>query len=236
MADGQIEFLPWEGPYPLGRHIRHDVRSRAFAAPRGAEPTRDKRHRTYGAKIDQGNLGCCVPTTGAHAMNSVPLRATVAPAPTYKIDTVHNWYRAVTAIDPFPGAWEPDDTGSSGLALGQVLKDKGLISRYEWAFGFQHGLSVIPQQPLLQGTYWTDGMFYPDADGRVRPTGGDAGGHEYLWVGVELRSKLTRADNRSWFLNSWANWGLGQFFYMTWDDHEALLARDGDLVVLTPRA
>lgn len=233
MADGQIEYLEWDRddvPHQLGRHIRHDPMSRMFAAPRGAEPTRDKRHRTYGKKIDQGQLGCCVPSTGVHNLNTLPARLLIAPQPTLTISHVHDLYRAVTREDPFPGEWEPDDTGSSGLALAKVLKARGLISRYEWGFGFQHGLSVINERPWMQGTWWTNDMFFPDSDGRVHPTGGDAGGHEYLWVGVELRSKLTRADNRSWFLNSWPNWGVNQFFYMTWDDHAALLARDGDIV------
>jgi hypothetical protein len=118
--------------------------------------------------------------------------------------------------------------------VAQELKARGLISLYEHAFGFQHGLRVIQQRPLMQGTYWPEGMFYPDPTGRVRPTGRDAGGHEYLWVGTELRSKLTRADNRSWFVNSWGwEFGVNGYFYLTWDDHEALLARDGDLIAVS---
>lgn len=233
MSDGQVELLPWypqEG-YTLGRNIQHDVRSRAFAAPRRAEPAADKRHRIYGSRLDQGQVGACTGFAGAAMCNASPLRQTIAPAKTKTSADGLDFYRGATRRDPFPGEWEPNDTGSSGLAVCQELQARGLITGYEWAFGFAHGLSVITAKPLMQGTWWTEAMFTPDADGRVRPTGQDAGGHEYLWIGVELRSKITRADNRSWFVNSWSSeWGVRGYFYMTWDDHEALLARDGDLV------
>ena len=81
-------------------------------------------------------VGCCVPSAGAHALNTLPARKLVSPAPTLKIDTVHDWYRAATRADPFPGEWEPDDTGSSAVALGGVLRSRGLIGQYQWAFGF----------------------------------------------------------------------------------------------------
>jgi len=233
MSDGQTVQIPWDrgAPHPLGRHIVHDVRSRAFAAPRRAEPTRDKRHRVYGKRLDQGRVGACTGYTAAAALNTEPARRLIAPAPTLVNAHGLDFYRGATARDPWPGTYEPDDTGSSGLAVCQELAARGLISRYEHAFGFQHGLEVITQRPLLQGTWWTEGMFTPDSSGRVRPTGEDVGGHEYLWVGVELRSTTTRADNRSWFVNSWgAGWGLNGLCWMTWDDHADLLARDGDLI------
>lgn len=238
MADGQIEYIPWDKNmgHGLGRHIRHDPRSRNFAAPRKAEPTRDKRHHRYGSVLNQGQLGACTGFTGAHNLNSAPMRSifTLLKSPTFKAEDAISFYSGATARDPFPGVYPPDDTGSSGLAVAQELQARGHVKLYEWAFGFQHGLGVISQRPLMQGSYWTYNMFYPTIDGQVRPTGGDAGGHEYLWMGVELRSKTTRSDNRSWFLNSWgAEWGLNGYFWMTWDDHEALLARDGDLVVLS---
>jgi hypothetical protein len=233
VSDGLTQEIPWDPeavPHPLGRHIRHDVRSRAFAAPLGPEPTQDKRHRVY-RKLNQGSLGCCVPTAGAGALNTAPTRSLVTPRPTIAMPTVHDWYRRVTRVDPFAGEWEPTDTGSSALALGEVLTDLGVINRYDWAFGFAHGLANISERPWLAGTWWTNDMFHPDADGRVHPTGGDAGGHEYEWVGVELRSRLTRGDNRAWFVQTWGlDYGVNGYFYMTWDDFAELVARDGDLV------
>lgn len=174
----------------------------------------------------------CTGFAAAHCLNAEPARALVRPEPTLTEAHAFDFYRGGSRLDPWPGAWEPEDTGSSGLAVCQHLRNIGRIPRYEWAFGFQHGLEVISYAALMQGTYWPEGMFHPDADGRVRPTGPDAGGHEYLWAGVEVRSKLTPSQNRSWFLNSWGRWGKdgAGWFYMTWDDHEPLLARQGDLI------
>lgn len=240
MADGDLVQLPWpdDAPHPLGRSIRHDPASRNFPAPRRAVPTKDKRHRVYGAKLDQDGIGACTGFTAAHCLNAEPARAFVRPEPTLTNAHAFDFYRGGSRLDPWPGAWEPEDTGSSGLAVCQHLRNIGRIPRYEWAFGFQHGLEVISYATLMQGTWWPEGMFHPDADGRVRPTGPDAGGHEYLWVGIEIRSKLTPSQNRSWFLNSWGRWGKygSGFFYLTWDDHEALLARQGDLIRPAPEA
>jgi hypothetical protein len=139
-------------------------------------------------------------------------------------------YSEATSKDPFQGQYPPTDTGSDGLTVCKVLQSRGYITSYEWAFGFQHGLSVISQYAMMQGTEWTNAMFHPEADGRVHPEGSVAGGHEYVWVGVEIVSKLDSTQNRSWFLNSWGNsFGVNGYFYMTWPDHEALLARNGDL-------
>jgi hypothetical protein len=138
------------------------------------------------------------------------------------------FYEEATVTDPYPGSYPPTDTGSDGLSVCKTMVTEGWISRYEWAFGFDHGLSVISQYALMQGTEWTNDMFHPDLDGRVHDGGGLAGGHEYLWVGVEIRS--TFAHCRSWFVNSWGTgWGKNGYFYLTFPDHEALLARNGDL-------
>ena len=231
MSDGQVEYIPFEDPR-LGRHIRHDPDNRRFAAPRGEAPTQDKRHRVYGKRLDQFNVGACTGFTGAHALNALPKRRDVAPKRTMTNADALAFYSGATGRDPWEGIYPPTDTGSSGLAVALELRDRGLITGFEWAFGFQHGLDVIDEKPLMQGTWWTDDMFHPDADGRVHPRGSDAGGHEYLWQGVEIRSKLNPSQNRSWFLNSWGVWGENGYFYMTWSDHEALLARDGDLISL----
>lgn len=249
--------LPKEDPR-LGRHVYHDEQSRNFPAPRQATPTSDIRHRNFSRyKLYQADIGACVAFTGAQAMNTSPYRAQRVlrevnkgvlsrQVKLYREATAFEWYSAITKIDPFPGSWPPDDTGSNGLAMAKHLLAIGEISRYEWAFGYDHGVQSLPLGPLMQGTWWTWDMFRPAPDGRVRPMGGDAGGHEYLWVGLEVRSKLNPSQNRSWFLNSWEDernarlWGVepdgsgpgGGYFYMTQDDHRHLLSRQGDLIRL----
>lgn len=233
MSDGDVERIPWdpEAPHPLGRHLRHDPRSRAFAVPRAAAPVVDVRHRRYGPKLNQGSVGACTCFAAAHTVNTNPVRRGLAGRSTARGVDAMRWYERATALDVFAGQFPPDDTGSSGLAACQALVEAGVISRYEWAFGFEHGLDSIAAGPFMQGTWWTEAMFRPDADGRVHPTGADAGGHEYEWVGVEVRSKLNPSKNRAWYMNSWgAGWGEAGYFYMTFDDAAALVGRDGDLI------
>lgn len=234
MSDGVVQQIPWVTPDPeamnLGRSIRHDPRNRAFPIPTaGAVPTSDVRHRNYGRKLYQDGIGACTCFAASHAVNFAPFRSARRPARTLNAADAFALYRIASARDPWPGSWEPDDTGSSGQAACQALIEKGYATGYEWAFGFDHGLSVIAEGPLMQGTWWTVDMFRPDASGLVHPTGSDAGGHEYLWVGVDVSAR------ESWFLNSWQEsaakpWGRNGYFKMSWDDHRALLARGGDLV------
>jgi hypothetical protein len=223
MADGQVELIPFDDPR-LGRHIRHDPRSRNFALPRGAPPTKDVKHRNWGRKLEQ-YVGSCTGHTGAHFLNHMPHRASVRPRKTMTTEDAMRFYSRATHLDPWPHVYPPTDLGSSGLAVCEAIVEEGLATRYEWAFGFDHGLSQISAAPLMQGSWWTYDMYFPDPDGRVHPTGRRVGGHEYLWAGVDVRRQ------RSWFLNSWgAEWGVGGRFYLTWDDHADLLAQDGDLV------
>jgi hypothetical protein len=198
----------------------------------GAAPTVDVKHRNWGVRLNQGNVGACTGFTGAHALNHSPLRQAIRPGLTQRAMQALAFYSRASQLDPWPGSYPPNDTGSSGLAVCKAMQELAHISGYQWAFGFTHGLSQIAQGPLMQGTEWTYSMMVPDRDGRCHPTGDLAGGHEYLWVGVDV------AARRSWFLNSWGlGWGGAALvagrrghFYLTWDDHAALLARDGDLV------
>ena len=250
MSDGQVESIPFEDPR-LGRHIRHDPRNRDHAVPRRAVSDRgDIRWRNHSRhKLFQGRVGACTGFTGAQALNTEPYRAGRR-ARGLRLTTNEDgfaYYSGATARDPWPGVWPPTDTGSSGLAVAQEMQARGEIVGYQWAFGYDHGLAALAEGPLMQGSWWTADMFRPEPGGRVRPTGQDAGGHEYLWVGHEVRSKLQPSQNRSWFVNHWEDeaagdyWGVtpsgdpgpgGGYFWMTADDHRQLLDRDGDLVQL----
>lgn len=228
-----LEYLPWEAPegVSLGRHIRHDERNRGFALPRAAAPDVDVRHRNWGRKLYQDGIGSCTCHTAAHAVNTMPLRAQRRPAKTLTNADAFALYRIATARDPWPGTWEPDDTGSSGQAACIALVGTGRATGYRWAFGYEHGRTQIAEAPLMQGTWWYTGMFDPSPSGQVRPTGARAGGHEYLWVGTEVRN----GERRNWFLNSWHRrehpWGKGGYFWMTEADHRSLVDdQQGDLV------
>lgn len=215
-------------PFPLGRHddapANHDPRSRSFAALADL-PVRTKAWRRYGAVLDQGDLGSCTGNAGTHAQNHAPYHRTGEHVGTQA--DARDLYSAATAIDPYPGQWPDDDTGSDGLAIGKVLKARGKVTEYRWAFGLDHVLATAMVGPVMLGTVWRSGMFYPSESGMVYPTGSEVGGHEYLLTGVNTAGRIVRCQN------SWGpGWGDYGKFYMTYAALAELLAAGGDALLL----
>ena len=209
--------------FPLGRKVQHDVRSFKFAAPE-EHPVKTKTWRRYGRILDQGDVGSCTGNAAAQAANSFPLR-TKGKIMT-EADALALYTRA-TELDSFEGTYPSEDTGSSGLAVAKAGVEKGLWTRYEWAFGLDHMLSSLMEGPLLIGTDWYHDMFWPDVNGFVKPTGTLVGGHEYLCSGVNVRGKYLT------FTNSWSSlWGIKGQFRMTFEDFQKLLDAEGDVILL----
>lgn len=230
MADGDLLVLPEADglPHRLGRNVNHDPQNRrflAFGAPVTAIKT--KTHRLYGDPLNQGNLGQCVPSAGLGALNTVPLRTL---GKVWRSADITRFYRLVTATDPFPGQYEPDDTGSDGGSMGKVLRSLSLISEWRWCFGYEATRQAIMVSALMTGIGWTESMFYPDARGRVSITGGDVGGHEFVLRGYNLP-----ADE--WLcLNSWGLWGLRGHFILTGPQLRERLEAGGDVTQLVRAA
>lgn len=209
----------------LGRHINHDSISRLYrVSPKNVE-IKDVRHQRYISVFDQGNLGDCVPNAANGLRGTGPHFKHVKTETKFPLNDNGNkeLYRAVTRTDPYPGAWEPDDTGSDGLSVAKVLTDSGDIPGYLHAFSLNDVLQTLMNLPMITGVYWYSDMFNPSPEGLVTPTGSIAGGHEF--VVDEYRS------DRGWigFTNSWsANWGVRGRFYMEAEKYGDLLAKDGD--------
>lgn len=213
-----------EVTYRLGRTVNHDPRSLAFPAAVSTKPLRPVEWRLNAPVLDQGETSSCTGNAGAQALNSDPYWHAGTPFLTEK-DAIH-FYTEATRIDPFPGTYPAQDTGSNGLSVAKVLKREGRIRSYTHAFGLDHVRAALQLGPVMVGTMWKSDMFNPDARGTVTPTGDDAGGHEYLLVGDDQKGRLK-------FLNSWGNgWGKGGFFYMSYDNFSLLLKAQGDATVL----
>lgn len=213
-------------PFPLGRNVEHDPRSRAFAfAPATEVPLRTKVWRRYGNVLDQGNVGACTGFAMAHTLNSAPNY--VKGEGTLKNPDGLRLYSRATSLDEFPGEYPPEDTGSSGLGVCKAAMEFGYITRYDWAFGFAAFLQALMHSPVAVGTYWYDQMFYPDVNGFVRPLGQRVGGHEYVAAGI-----YSLTDRVLVFQNSWSKlWGVNGRFFMTFDDFATLLSQEGDAVI-----
>lgn len=220
-------------PFPLGRHVNHDPRSRAYAfkAPAGISYSAVKwsRHVTV---FDQGNLGSCTGNAAIGCMATGNFYATISGEPQrYTLDEsgAIACYEYATMIDPYPGEYPPTDTGSDGTSVATVLKTASMISGYTHALTLDDAMAALQNQPLIFGLDWYENMFYPTADGTLKVSGALAGGHEIVvdeWDPVTSRVGIT---------NSWADgWGLGGRAYIPLAGFKQLLARDGDVTVFVP--
>lgn len=231
----------------LGRHVRHDSRSAAYAVPvlpRAAIKSVEwERHIPI---LDQGNVGSCEPNTGVELLATdaagytgvtsvtVPKADTqgeFAAGSTWDLNenTALQLYRLLTRIDPYPGQWEPDDTGSDGLTLAKALVMLGLSDKYSHAFSYKAAVSALQSGPVAFGTVWYNSMFEPDKNTgeiTVDPGSGVAGGHAYM------SRKFDSDNDRVWLDNHWAeSWGLDGRAWISGKAMTALLKAQGDVTV-----
>jgi hypothetical protein len=218
---------------PLGRHVNHDPRSRqyAFKAPKNAPPLVSVRHNINLGILDQGEIGSCVPNTGTEYLAWDGIFYTLSKDIQDKLGEPFavDLYRKVTRKDPFDGAWEPDDTGSDGLTLAQVLKELGLISGYVHTFDVLSALTALQTSPLAIGIEWLQGCFFPDSKGQILYSGNAAGGHEILV------DEYDAENQRVWIRNHWTDsWGIKGRAWFSVADFTRALKNDGDVIVLVP--
>jgi hypothetical protein len=205
-------------PRQLGRQVVHDPRSRNFPGPRAAGVLKSKRHRVYDPYPNPNQpVGCCTGVAECVMANTVGNRVR---GKILRMDTALDLYRRASRTDPWPGAWEPDDTGSSGLAAAKASVAAGIGIGYSWFFGVEHVLRGLQLHPISVGAWWYESMFSPHPDTLlVRPRGGRAGGHQWTLVGYDHVRK--EVEGICW-------WGEFRRFRMTVADFGALLEDDGD--------
>lgn len=216
----------------LGRVPQFDDRSRDFpmAAALDDLPKRYKA-RSYtwsvGAHLDQGNEPSCVGFAWTHDLLARPAVVDMDPG-------FASWvYKTAQRFDAWAGEGY---AGTSVIAGAKVIQKRppamsegrGLIGEYRWIFGDLDALikTLGYFGPVVFGTWWYDGMFTPDRDGYVRPTGQPAGGHAYLVKAVDVRNK------RFSIHNSWGTgWGQNGDAWLSFDDAIRLLNEQGECCV-----
>lgn len=232
-------------PYPLGRLLEHDPRSKLDQYRAAQAPAlKTTMHRHYGKILDQGNLqsqtavaaylamvgaegvdalGSCTGNGTVQVLNSAPLRHG-RPLLT-EVDAIKLYSRA-TVLDGFPGTWPPSDDGSSGLAAMKAAKEAGYISAYHHAFGIDQALAALVLSAVIIGITWRDTMWEVDGNGYLDISGNDVGGHEPALIGLD-----TRRDHVV-MLNSWGpTWGRNGRAYLRFADLDVLLRAQGDVTV-----
>jgi hypothetical protein len=210
-------------PYPLGRVVEHDERSRFYQAAQ-APAQRSVLWGHHAPVLDQGQLGSCTGNATAQLINTDYFIKSRGAGYLTENDAVQ-LYETATVLDGIPNnTYPPTDGGSTGLGAAKAGVKLGYFTGYKHAFGFAHFCAALQLQPVIVGTEWTEGMFTPTAKGFVKPTGDVAGGHEYLALGVDYATKTLT------FLNSWSSaWGLQGRFHMTFAAFTTLLINQGDV-------
>lgn len=190
----------------FGRLPAPDTRDRMHLM--GAVPTlRTQMFWITGPVLDQGAEPACVGYAWKQFLQTTPRRTLVGPSGQLI-------YNEAQFVDEWPGE---NYAGTSVRAGAKVLSGRGHLTEYIW--GFDVGTLqnyILTRGPVVLGTMWYQGMYTPDKNGWVYPTGGVAGGHAYVACGYSSVKNAFRC------INSWSRgWGqLGKFWL-----HKAELAR-----------
>lgn len=240
-----IRRIPSTDPR-LGRHVRHDDRSRAYRFPTEGLTLRSVRHTRRIPVLDQGQLGSCTGNAGIGACGTDPLYGSVPSriqpllvaqgAYPLNEDGAVELYSAATRLDDAPGQYPPTDTGSDGLSVAKALKAAGMIAGYRHTFTLQDALLALTVTPVLTGVNWYNSMFDPQPDGRlvVDFASGLAGGHEFVVDEIDVENEDI------WATQSWGPaWGVFRDgrpgrFRIGFTDYGRLLAQQGDVTIFVP--
>ena len=143
----------------------------------------------------QGDKPRCVGYSGATFWASAGSKAGIKPDVTNADGDA--LYLECKIEDGEPGV----ENGSTLRSLANVLKRRGIIDAYsltnnctdvkEWVSNY--GCAIL-------GIWWYEGMFNPDSEGFIHPTGSKAGGHAIV--------KRAREIDRGRLHNTWSkDWG-----------------------------
>ena len=139
----------------------------------------------WGRIYNQGGLDKCPGEHGLGSCVGQSVSAALRAAPYMREDvTPCEIYRGAQEHDEWPGT---DYEGSSVRGGLKYAKLKGYITSYHKLTSIsavEAWLSSRRGGPVVAGSDWYTGMFYPDKKGYIEPTGSVEGGHAYAlrWV------------------------------------------------------
>jgi hypothetical protein len=205
----------------LGRNLELDARSLRYTV---AEARRivPAEHVTPIPIMDQSSLGSCTGNAGTYhlaALYGINFATVRLLMYTLSSDAINNekfaieLYHEATILDGFPGAYPPEDTGSSGLGICRALKQRHLITGYSWALSTRGVASMLQHGGAIMGMPWLEAFFEPGQNGFIdaNPRWADsevAGGHEVYIEALESWSDTYPDQSVIRLCNSWGtSWG-----------------------------
>jgi hypothetical protein len=209
-------------PFGLGRELVIDERDKKYLIENKLQLKKTTLTEKYwfadGWWGDQGNTPHCVGYSWSHWIDDGPILHK-GPKPNTNPILI---YREAQKIDEWPGE---NYAGTSVRAGAKFLKSKGKIKEYLWTTNLTTLVNtVLTQGPVVVGTNWYYGMFFPDRNGMIRVTGRISGGHAYLINGVDTKKQIFRIKN------SWGRtWGQMGHAYISFSDMNRLMREQGEV-------
>lgn len=219
----------------LGRLPQQDERDAGFLAKAALSDAAQAEILTgykYWSSVhwnDQGDSGMCVGFNSINWWEDGPITH-----PHVEYDPIQ-FYQDCCLSDSFPANDNGDpDYGTTVHASGKVMKSRGWISSYLWGQDLMTIVNWLRMKgPVLAGTNWYYSMFDTQHhDGRefieIDDAKGLAGGHCYIWDGVNIEQKVIRAKLGSWKRGLFGDNGYG---WLSFDTAARLIAESGEFMM-----
>jgi hypothetical protein len=211
----------------------HDERSRDYnimsVINAGVAPQRKMWEE--GTVLDQGNEGACVGFGWMGEYLATPAAPPSQPPARLAEAYAKDIYASAKTVDEFPGE---NYEGTSVLAGAKVMKSRGFIQSYRWAFSIEAVRDAIIQEgPVVIGVPWKEGMYDTAAGGVVKVSGKSVGGHCLVLTGYDPAMKIgSRKYEVYRWRNSWgSSYGVGGSGYIKATDLAKLLKGVGEACV-----
>lgn len=215
----------------LGRIPQQDTRDSGFLA-KALLPAAMLDGYKYWSSVhwnDQGQSGMCVGFNSINWWEDGPITH-----PKVEFDP-HEFYVDCCLADSWPANDDGDpDFGTSVHASGKVMKARGWIDSYLWGQDLTTIVNWIRSKgPVLVGTSWYFSMFDTvTKDNRqfieIDDKQGMAGGHCWIWDGVNIEQQIIRGKLGSWQRSAFGDNGYG---YLSFDTAERLIQEDGEFMM-----